>query len=140
MRGVIRHAPLQRSIVSVGRVETNLRHLKTTMKMEVLRCLTVEGVLKELAMFALVYNLIRLVMLEAARRQKVAIERISFVDALRWLRSAEPESTLRNLVLGPDRPDRIEPRALKRRPKEYDRMTRPRGQMRKRLLRPKVAA
>ena len=34
------------------RVETHLRHLKTTMKMEVLRCLTVEGVLKELAMFA----------------------------------------------------------------------------------------
>jgi hypothetical protein len=122
------------------RIETNLRHLKTTMKMEVLRCLTVEGVLKELAMFALVYNLVRLVMIEAARRQKVAVERISFVDAMRWLRNATPGSPLRNLVLVPDRPDRIEPRALKRRPKEYDRMTRPRGQMRKRLLRPRVAA
>jgi hypothetical protein len=54
------------------------------MKMEVLRCLTVEGVLvegvlKELAMFALVYNLIRIVMIEAARRQEVAVDRINFV-------------------------------------------------------------
>jgi hypothetical protein len=121
-------------------VETNLRHLKTTMKMEVLRCHSVEGVLKELAMFALVYNLIRLVMIEAARRQEVAVDRISFVDALRWLRSAKPDSPMPNLVLVPDRPDRVEPRALKRRPKEYDRMTRPRSQMREQLLRSKVAA
>jgi hypothetical protein len=97
-------------------------------------------VLKELAMFALVYNLIRLVMIEAARRQEVAVDRISFVDALRWLRSAKPDSPMPNLVLVPDRPDRVEPRALKRRPKEYDRMTRPRSQMREQLLQSKVAA
>jgi hypothetical protein len=53
-------------------------------------------VLKELAMFALVYNLIRLVMIEAARRQEVAVDRISFVDALRWLRSAKPDSPMPN--------------------------------------------
>jgi len=120
------------------RIETNLRHLKTTMKMEVLRCHTVEGVLKELAMFALVYNLVRLVMLEAAHRQEVAVERISFVDALRWLRAAEPGSPLTALVVLPYRPERLEPRVLKRRPKPYGRMTRPRGEMRKSLLRAKV--
>ena len=64
-------------------VETNLRHLKTTMKMEILHCLTDEGIKKEVAMFALVYNLVRLVMLEASRRQKVLLSRISFIDALR---------------------------------------------------------
>ena len=66
-------------------VETNLKSLKTTMKMDVLRCETVAGVSKELLMFALTYNLVRLVMLEASSRQKVAVDRISFIDALRWL-------------------------------------------------------
>ena len=66
-------------------VETNLKNLKTTMKMDVLHCETVAGVSKELLMFALTYNLVRLVMLEASGRQKVAVDRISFIDALRWL-------------------------------------------------------
>ena len=39
-------------------VETNLRHLKQTMQMDVLHCETVNGVLKELTVFALVYNLV----------------------------------------------------------------------------------
>lgn len=59
------------------------------MRMEVLHCKSVEGVLKELYMFAIAYNLVRLVMLEASRRQKVPLERISFLDALRWLRDAK---------------------------------------------------
>jgi len=64
--------------------ETNLRHLKTTMGMETLKCKRVEGVLKELWVYALVYNLVRIIMLKAAHRQQVGIERISFADALRW--------------------------------------------------------
>jgi hypothetical protein len=64
------------------RIEVNLRHLKQTMKMDVLRCETVQGVLKELTVFALVYNLVRAVMHEASRRQEVPVERISFADAL----------------------------------------------------------
>jgi len=63
-------------------IETNLRHLKQTMKMDVLHCETVDGVLKELTVFALVYNLVRTVMHAAAARQGVAVERISFADAL----------------------------------------------------------
>jgi hypothetical protein len=115
-------------------IETNLRHLKTTMKMEILHCHTVEGVKKEVQVFALVYNLVRLVMLKASRRQKVLPSRISFIDALRWLRSAPPDSPLPTLVINPDRPDRAEPRVVKRRPKEYDRMTKPREQLRKALV------
>ena len=48
-------------------VEVNFRHIKITMKMDVLRCETVDGVLKELAVFCLVYNLVRSVMAESAR-------------------------------------------------------------------------
>jgi IS4 transposase len=63
-------------------IETNLRHLKQTMKMDILHCETVDGVIKELTVFALVYNLVRAVMHAAAVRQEVAVERISFADAL----------------------------------------------------------
>src|SRR5207249_8761911 len=121
-------------------IETNLRHLKTTMKMEVLHCHTVEGVLKELAMFALAYNLVRLVMLEAARRQQVPLDRISFIDALRWLRDAKADTALTALVINPARRDRIEPRVLKRRRKDYPLMIQPRSVLRKALLRKQSAA
>ena len=49
--------------------------MKQTLHLDVLRCKTVAGVHKELRMLALVYNLVRLVMLEAARQQRVAVER-----------------------------------------------------------------
>jgi len=114
-------------------IETNFRHLKTTLHMEVLRCQTVEGVHKELTMYALVYNLVRLVMLEAARKQQTPLERISFVDAARWLATAFDADALK-LRTNPFRPNRVEPRAVKRRPKEYDRLNKPRAVLRQRLL------
>lgn len=121
-------------------IETNFAHIKTTMKMDVLRCQTVAGVLKELTMFLLVYNLVRMTMLEAARRQDVAVDRISFVDALRWLATAEPGDELPSLVINPLRRGRAEPRVRKRRPKAYKLMTRPREELRNALLREEVAA
>lgn len=114
-------------------IETNLRHLKQTMKMDVLRCETVTGVLKELTVFALVYNLVRAVMYEASQRQEVPVQRISFADALGWLRNSKPGSELRRLKVNPERTARSEPRVVKRRPKEFDRMTRPRSVLRKEL-------
>lgn len=122
------------------RVELNLRHLKTTMKMDVLKCKTVDGVLKELTVYAIVYNLVRLVMVESARRQGVDVERISFVDAMRWLAQARPGDELPELVVNPERPGRYEPRVRKRRPKQYPLMTRPRSVLRKGLLTPGVKA
>ena len=121
-------------------VELNFRHLKTTMKMDVLRCGTVAGVTKELTMFALAYNLVRSVMVEAARRQGVAVDRISFVDALRCLAEAKPGQRLPKLVVNPDRPDRVEPRVRKRRPKQYPVMKKPRSVLRKAMLVQEVAA
>ena len=107
-------------------IETNIRHLKTTMGMEILKCKTVDGVLRELHMFALAYNLIRQVMLHAAIDQNVETNEISFIDALRWLRSAHQGDQLSRLVALPKRPDRIEPRVKKRRPKNYRLMIKPR--------------
>lgn len=121
-------------------IEVNFRHLKTTMGLEVLHCRSVAGVLKEMYMFAIAYNLVRLVMLAAARHQKVPLDRISFIDALRWLRDAQPGTRLTALVLNPARTDRIEPRVLKRRMKKYSLMKKPRDTLRKALLRKKVAA
>ncbi len=63
------------------RVEENLKSLKHTMKMDVLKCKTVDGVLKELTMYAIAYNLVRVAMCEAGDRQGVMADRISFVDA-----------------------------------------------------------
>ena len=121
------------------RVEQNLRHLKQTMKMDVLKCMTVDGVLKELTIFAIVYNLVRVVMMEAAARQGVDVERISFIDALRWLREMKT-ADLPELVVNPARPGRFEPRVRKRRPKEYPVMKEPRSELRKRLIDQGVAA
>ncbi len=114
-------------------IETNFRHLKITMKMDVLKCKTVDGVLKELAVFVLIYNLVRLVMVEASRRQEVEVDRISFIDALRWLMSALPGDVLCQLVVNPHRPGRYEPRVKKRRPKTYPFMNRPRRELKKAL-------
>lgn len=93
-----------------------------------------------MTVYAIVYNLVRLVMTEAARRRRVRVERISFVDALRWLREAAGRPALSDLVVNPERPNRIEPRAVKQRPKEYDRLTKPRRELRKELLAQYVAA
>ena len=91
-------------------------------------------------MYALVYNLVRLVMLEAAQQQQVPVERISFIDALRWLRTAKPGTSLTKLIVNPHRPNRNEPRVVKRRPKQYARMTKPREKLRKGLRRKRLTA
>jgi hypothetical protein len=114
-------------------VEVNLRHLKTTMGLEVLKCQTVEGVRKELAVFALVYNLIRLLMLEAAARQNTQPDRISFADVLGWITLAQPGQPMPRFIINKHRRQRIEPRVKKRRPKPYDLMNRPREQLRNAL-------
>ena len=135
--------PLEEIAALYGRrweVETNFAHLKTTMRMDVLHCQTVQGVLKELIMFALVYNLARLVMLAAAREQHVSPGRLSFVDALRWLAAACEQRTKLELLVNPHRAGRFEPRVKKRRPKQYALMRQPRCQLRQQLATQKLTA
>jgi hypothetical protein len=114
--------------------ELNLRSLKTHMKMEMLRTKTPEMVRKEVATHLLAYNLIRGIMAEAARAAKIKPRRLSFMGSLHTIRAFEEvhlydpariEADLPRLIelVGEkrlvDRPDRYEPRAVKRRPKPY---------------------
>jgi hypothetical protein len=120
-------------------VETHFAEIKTTLKMRKVKSKTAIGVQKELAVYCLVYNLVHLVMLEAARRKKVTPDRISFIDAVRWLLSAEPGDTP-DLVSNPRRPDRHEPRVVKDREDTYTKMTRPRAELRKALMKQAIKA
>ncbi len=115
-------------------VETALAQLKTTMKMDVLHCKTVPGVLKELTVFAMVYNLVRMVIRQSATLQHTAVERISFLDALRWLSAPHTGMPLVALIVIPARPHRVEPRVKKRRPKSFPFMIKPRQELRQQLV------
>lgn len=121
-------------------IETNLSHLKTTMGMDRLHCKTVFGVLKEMHVFALVYNLVRVIMLQAAKLQRVSLPSVSFIDALRWLQEACRRHTPLRLAVHPRRPGRQEPRVRKRRPKQFPVMKRPRSELRQRLFTKRVPA
>jgi hypothetical protein len=111
-------------------IETCFDHLKTTMKMNVLKCQDLAGVQKELGMYLLAYNLVRLAMLKAARTQQVAVSRISFVDVLRWLsvRMLGLTGSAR-MIVNPRRPGRTEPRVIRGRLKAYDLMVRTRAEL-----------
>lgn len=121
------------------RIETCIRTIKHTLNLDVLRSHTPHGVLKEIAMIVLVYNAVRLVMLRAAARQQVEPIRISFVDALRWMRGARPGDEVPRLNLIPQRPGRHEPRERKRRAKAYPVMQTPRSNRPNSRRSPKVS-
>ena len=128
-------------------VELHFRQIKTMLGMDVLRCLTPRMVLKELAMHRIAYNLIRALMQRAALTYDVDLERISFkgsLDSLHHYADAiyathrKPrkqaqlfDALLRTIAsdLVPLRPERSEPRARKRRPKNYQLLTKPRKKM-----------
>ena len=129
-------------------VELHFRQIKTMLGMDVLRCLTPSMVLKELAMHRIAYNLIRSLMQRAALAYDVDLERLSFkgsLDSLHHFADAiyathpKPrkqamlfDALLRAIAsdLIPLRPNRCEPRARKRRPKNYQLLTKPRRKMR----------
>lgn len=121
-------------------IEINLRHLKQTMGMDVLRCKTPDGVKKELLAYAIVYNLVRRSMLDEAQRRGVPPDRISFIDALDVLRHMQVDAASRHVIINPNRPGRDEPRVIKRRKDRYTVMTRPRETLRQELGITRVAA
>jgi hypothetical protein len=128
------------------KIELWFRDIKTSMGMEVLRCKSPQMLHKELEMFFIAYNLIRCLMVQASAINDVALDRMSFkgtVDSVRQfslaIAQARSKKKQNQLVVElleviardqvPDRPDRLEPRAVKRRPKPYDRLNRPRHLM-----------
>jgi len=108
-------------------IETCFDHLKTTMKMSVLKCQTTGGIMRELLMYLIAYNLIRLTMLASALAEQHNVDRVSFIDAMRYLTmrliGLMGVATLR---LNPHRPGRRQPRVIRRRIKEYDLLIEPR--------------
>ena len=125
------------------RLEMCLDDLKTTLGLDALRCKRPAMVHRELLALLIAHNLARAVMAEAARAHAVPLERLSFTGTLDTLRSfcgacaQTPRPALRTLLwaemlriiaadLVPLRPDRWEPRAVKRRPKKYPLLNRPR--------------
>jgi hypothetical protein len=112
-------------------IETHFGELKTTLKMRRIKCQTAAGVQKELLIFCLVYNLTHAVVLQAAQRQHTPPERLSFIDALRWLLTAAPGEPIPHLRVNPCRKGRHQPRVVKDRRDGYQRMTRTRSHMNK---------
>jgi IS4 transposase len=120
-------------------IELSLRNIKTTLQMDQLSCLNPANLEREIRMHFLVHNLVRRLMLEAARRHRVPLDRVSFAGSLGTARRyAEAllqvtskrrrqclfEDLLRAIAYDPVplRPGRREPRAVKRRPKPYPRL------------------
>jgi len=127
------------------RLELCLRDVKMTLGLEELRCQSPVMVRKKLLAGLIAHNLIRCVMAEAARSYEAELERLSFkgsVDAVRQFSAAMAQARTRKMrrallqnllaILArnpvPLRPNRSEPRAVKRRPKPYPSLNKPRRQ------------
>ena len=128
-------------------VELSFRDLKTTMGMDVLRCQSPEMIRKEILMHFIAYNCIRRLMYEAAEEADIDPRIVSFKGSLQALRNWKSHmnqaqlSQVEQFRLISDlydaitdvpiyqRPGRSEPRCVKRRPKNYQRMTAPRHEM-----------
>lgn len=126
------------------RAELFLRDIKISMNMDVLRCKTPDMVDKELYMHLIAYNLVRVLMLQAAATKNISPLRLSFKGTVVTVRQWAPMmaaaakygsdcskmyKALINAIARdpvPERPERTEPRARKRRPKNYQLLTKPR--------------
>ncbi len=133
--------------------ELDLRSLKQTMQMDILRCKTPELVRKELWAHILAYNLVRTIMAQAATEHCIEPRTISLKGTIQTLEAFQPlfaiqgdrdrvhrrklyqqffDAVATHRVA--DRPDRFEPRLRKRRPKKYDSMLEPRNAIKRKML------
>jgi hypothetical protein len=134
--------------------ELDLRSLKRTLQMDVLRCKTPELVRKEIWMHVLAYNLIRTIMAQTAVKHTIDPRSISFKGTVQTLEAFQPviaiqgqhDSSLLSRLYQElldaisvhrvaDRPDRYEPRLRKRRPKHYGFLRKPRHQTKRDMAR-----
>jgi hypothetical protein len=116
-------------------VELDLRNIKTTLGMEALKCKTAAMCEKEMWVYFLAYNLIRLLMAEAASQAGIPPRQLSFKHTLQiwvawsqrqYLSNGEEDTEVLFILIAQKRvgmrPDRVEPRAVKRRPKPFIRL------------------
>ena len=128
--------------------ELDLRSLKVTLQMDILRCKTPAMVRKEIYMHWLCYNLVRQIIMRSAQLHQLAPRQISFKGALQTINAFRDKGlhmqhndvaveALLIAVAGHrvgNRPHRVEPRAIKRRRKPYKLLKEPRHVARRRLL------
>jgi len=128
-------------------IELHFAQIKTTLQLDVLRCQSPDMIRKELQIHLIAYNLVRALMQKAAHLHHVPLERMSFKGTLDTLRhwaaaihasckTPRKQAELINRMLAtiaadplPVRPGRAEPRAKKRRPKNYQLLNKPRRKM-----------
>ena len=123
-------------------IETNFAQIKTILGMNILSCKTPEMIAKEIWVYILAYNLIRRLMAQSSIMVGLRPVDISFKHCLQlWLNYLQQTATLDSsafkslLILMAQqrvarRPGRIEPRAVKRRPKAYPMLMKPRAEAR----------
>jgi hypothetical protein len=130
--------------------ELDIRTIKITLDMDVLRCKTPEMVRREVWTHLLAYNMIRRSILQSARAAGCSPRALSFTAAMQaiaasWIVAALSDRSMFGVLVAAyltnlaghrvgDRPDRVEPRAVKRRPKSHRLLTEPRAEARRKLL------
>ncbi len=130
--------------------EIHIGSLKTIMGMNILRCKSPEMVKKEIGIYMLAYNMIRMVMIESSCQFSKKPRNLSFKNAVQILNQFMPRlylvskfirEKMYNILLEEiskhqvnNRPGRVEPRAVKRRPKPFPRLQLPRKVARQKLL------
>jgi hypothetical protein len=110
-------------------VEVYFRDLRKSLHFQKLSAKSIEAVRKQVLAFVLLYNLVRQIMIQAARQQGVDPERISFIDAVRWLLWSTPGEALPELVINPKRQRATQPRMIKRGRHRYPQLNGPRDQL-----------
>lgn len=117
-------------------VELYFKDIKTNMGMDILSCKSPKMIEKEILMYLIGYNLIRLTIYESAVTHNVTMERISFKAAMQAIilleelisgkKGSRKVKEIISRLQNPPRPGRREPRAVKRRPKRHQYLTKPR--------------
>jgi hypothetical protein len=131
------------------RVELFMRDIKVTMGLDILRCQSPELIEPEIWMQAIDHNLVRAIMFDASLSEGLSLDRLSFKGTVDTLRNWAPlflavcprkhkshRAALLDLLADdrlPCRPNRFEPRARKRRPKQYPLLTEPRRRLRRQI-------
>lgn len=134
-----RKIDLKALYMSRWNIELDLRNIKTTMGMDVLSCKTPEMAIKEIWVYLLAYNLIRLLMAQAALLTGCLPRQLSFKHTLQlWITYTQYGAIDDEMLSGlfiliaqqriGNRPHRIEPRAVKRRPKPFPLLTKTRSE------------
>jgi len=127
-------------------IELDIRHIKTTMGMDALSCLTPDMAEKEIWIYLLAYNLIRLIMIESALLCDIIPRQLSFKHTAQLWLAYNQQAGVGNIELTKEflflvgqlrvanRTRRVEPRVIKRRPKAYSMMVKPRSVLRQEIV------